>query len=208
MLVEHVSPSGPLDAASLLRVDTFSQIATHPFFRVQMWEGLNALCAKNFALESNQVHQDTVPSGRTRCTSQTPCVFISHAWGNPPSRGHNFAHSPLMVNRARVSWSVSLSVCALVSRPGEGRKAWHDRRQGVAETLALAQRRSSTSSSLSAEGPFLHAVVSLSSDALLVVKGRRGRLNPAYFTRGSTSAGFPPRGVSGGRADLLTSILT
>lgn len=51
MLVEHVGPSGPLHAASLLRVDTFSQIATHPYFRVQMWEVLVALCAKDFALE-------------------------------------------------------------------------------------------------------------------------------------------------------------
>lgn len=197
-----------LDAASLLKVDTFSQVVTHPYFRVADEGRFSCSLRKDFAR--------VLPS--LPCPPCATHILVRAAYesdrrissragpANPLSRAHNLAHSSLIVNRARVSWSVILSVCALqvVSSPGEGRKAWHDRRQGGAETLPLAQRQRSTSSLLSFGGPTSHILVSFSSDALAVIELCIGRLSPAYFIRGSTSAGPPPRGVSErGRVNLL-----
>lgn len=172
-----------------------------------MREGLVALYAQT-PLESYQVYR--APCATPICAAyESDRRFSSRAEpANPLSRALNLAHSPMIVDRARVSWSVILSVCALVSSPGEGRKAWHDRRQGGAETLPLAQRRRTTSSLLSFGGPTSHMQVSFSSDVLVAMEVSNGRLSPAYFIRGSTSAALPPRGVSEkGRVESLTPIL-
>lgn len=137
----------PLDAASLLKVDTFSQVATHPYFRVADEGRFSCSLRKDFARVVPSLPCPLAQHEHYVCAAyESDRRFSSRAEpANPLSRAHNLAHSPMIVYRARVSWSVILSVCALVSSPGEGRKAWHDRRQGGAETLPLAQRRGTTS---------------------------------------------------------------
>lgn len=157
--------------------------------------------------------KSTVPP----CATYTGAVYESDhkfssrpAPANPLSRAHNLGYSPPMVNRARVSWSVILSVCALVSRVRAAKLSMIGNRELLKHLLwhnVGAQRRGTTSSSVSSGTPSRTHYCPL-RPIRLVTEICRGRLNPAHFIRGSTSAGLPPQDVSEeGRVNLLISIL-